>query len=174
MANRDQDKDQMKIPDNPFAHRMAKLLKYGTNDFDQSVGELSKKIWERFGKKVSPYTIKSWINISQSKIPQLKNLEMVALIYGYTDPFEMMAPEKGEDEITIGPDIIQAVEMAFEKLLPLLDDKYIKIDALPEEKQDVIRSILKVRAHSSLQLIKSAIRVSLDQEKESVESQQKG
>jgi hypothetical protein len=170
MANR----DQMKIPDNPFARRMAKLLKYGTNDFEQSVGDLSKKIWERFGKKVSTYTIKSWINISQSKLPQLKNLEMVASICGYTDPFEMMAPEKAEDEITITPDIIQVMEMAFEKLLPLLDDKYIKIDTLPEEKQDLIRNILKVKAQSSLQLIKSAIKVSMDQEKEVMESRQKG
>ena len=156
----------MEISNTAFARRMARLLGYGTRDFPRNVKELSDKINQRFSeKKISEYTIKSWL--TQGKFPQRKNLELVAEALG-EDPDRLIAPEEKEEdenEVRVGFGLIKSLEEVFEKSLPFFKDKYLKLEDLPPQKAAIIKNILKIKNEMSLSLVEQATEIGLAQDK---------
>ncbi len=156
-------KDEKKVnTESALARKLAKILGFGTDDFNRNVKKLSDKINSSLPKNmrpINPPVIKSWI--FTKKYPLRKNLVVLAKAIEI-DPDVLIAREDHVAEdyppvANLGNEIIKTLDTAFEKLLPYLQGKYIKVDDLEPEKLEIINEIIKIKGQAGINLLKYSI-----------------
>lgn len=148
-----------------FAKRMAKILKWGTSDFECEVEKLTKKVNQvkKGGKPISRHTIRSWL--TQGKFPKRKNIELVAQVLN-KNPDELIAPDFNQNKIEIDLAIVELWEDVLFKTLPLLNKKYLILDDLPPQKRFIIQNILQINNPHFLKMLEQTSKISVEEEEE--------
>ncbi len=140
-----------------LARKLAKILSFGTKDFNRNVKKLSDKINSNLPEDVRPIpppVIKSWI--FTAKYPLRKNLVVLARALEI-DPDVLQAPEKHDPVNNAGTEVIDTLDATFTKLLPYFRGKYIKIDGLEHDKVEMIHEIIKMKEPDSIAMVKQAV-----------------
>ncbi len=146
-------KKKPKAADNAFAQKIAKILKYGTKDFDNEITKLCNAIATEFPEEsISEHTIRSWIYTG--KYPKRKNQVIVAKVLGLTtDELISADTDQPKPGVVMDESTIKSIESMIEKVLPLLHDKFMRIDTIPAKKVELIKKILVMNSDENISFI---------------------